>query len=120
MQDSSSDEEVEAEVKEEKEDSDDELDLLGNTAHSAQEASWPSNWHAAMKRSDADEWRQAAQEEIDAHIANGTWEPCSLPPGKKAIGSRWVFLQKFLSNGDLERYKARLVAKGYAQKPGFD
>ena len=67
-----------------------------------------------------DEWRQAAQEEIDAHIANGTWEPCSLPPGKKAIGSRWVFLQKFLSNGDLERYKARLVAKGYAQKPDFD
>ena len=87
VQDSSSDEEVEAEVKEEEEDSDDELDLLGNTAHSAQEASWPSNWHAAMKRSDADEWRQAAQEEIDAHIANGTWEPCSLPPGKKAIGS---------------------------------
>ena len=41
VQDSSSDEEVEAEVKEEEEDSDDELDLLGNTAHSAQEASWP-------------------------------------------------------------------------------
>ena len=45
VQDSSSDEEVEAE--------DDEWDLLGNTAQFAQEASWPSNWHAAMKRSDA-------------------------------------------------------------------
>ena len=74
---------------------------------------WPANWHAAMKRSDSVEWRNAAQVEIDAHTVNGTWEPCPLPPGKKAIGSRWVFVQKFLSNGEFDRYKARLVAKGY-------
>ena len=73
-----------------------------------------------MKRSDADEWRKAAQEEIDAHSTNGTWSPCPLPPGKKTIGSRWVFAQKFLSDGALERYKARLVAKGYSQRPGYD
>ena len=73
-----------------------------------------------MKRSDAEEWRNAAQAEIDAHITNGTWEPCPLPPGKKAIGCRWVFTQKFLANGELERYKARLVAKRFAQRPGFD
>ena len=82
--------------------------------------SWPGNWSQAMSRSDAEEWRHAAQAEIEAHIANGTWEPCQLPPGKKAIGSRWVFTQKFLSNGELERYKARLVVKGCAQRPGFD
>ena len=73
-----------------------------------------------MKRPDADKWRAAGQEEIEAHIANGTWVPCPLPPGKKTIGCRWVFGQKFLSDGELERYKARLVAKGYSQRPGYN
>ena len=39
---------------------------------------------------------------------------------KKTIGCRWVFGQKFLSDGELERYKARLVAKGYSQRRGYD
>ncbi|GJF00736.1 polyprotein [Phanerochaete sordida] len=81
---------------------------------------WPATYGAAMKRNDAEDWRAAAQAELDALIANGTWEPCPLPPGKKAIGNRWVFTQKFLTDGELERYKARLVIKGYAQRPGLD
>lgn len=50
----------------------------------------------------------------------GAPEPAGAPPGKKTIGSRWVFVQKFLSDGALERYKARLVAEGYSQRPGYD
>ena len=61
------------------EESEDELAMCVLSAHDA----WPSSWTAAMKRSDADEWRKAAQEEIDAHSTNGTWSPCPLPPGKK-------------------------------------
>ena len=73
-----------------------------------------------MKQPDAEEWKKAAHAEIEALLANETWEPCALPPGKKAIANRWVFAQKFLPDGELERYKARLVVKGYAQRPGFD
>jgi len=43
-----------------------------------------------------------------------------LPPGRKAIGSRWVFKPKFKSNGELDKYKARLVAQGFTQKAGID
>ena len=38
-----------------------------------------------------------------------------MPPGKKAIGSRWVYKIKLNVDGSLERYKARLVVKGYKQ-----
>lgn len=43
-----------------------------------------------------------------------------LPPGKKAIRSKWVYKVKCKADGSLERYKARLVAKGYAQTYGLD
>ena len=43
-----------------------------------------------------------------------------LPPGRKAIGSRWVFKVKRKADGSIDRYKARLVAKGFSQRPGFD
>ena len=38
-----------------------------------------------------------------------------LPPGRKIIGSRWIFTIK--DNGT---YRARAVAKGYSQIPGKD
>ena len=43
-----------------------------------------------------------------------------LPTGKKAIGSRWVFVVKVNPDGSVARLKARLVAKGYAQTYGVD
>ncbi|CAL8991331.1 unnamed protein product [Prunus brigantina] len=51
---------------------------------------------------------------------NHTWTLTSLPPGKRAIGSRWVYKIKHKSDGSVERYKARLVAKGYTQTEGLD
>jgi hypothetical protein len=57
---------------------------------------------------------------MDAHSQNGTWEIVKLPPGKRAIGSRWFMKVKYNADGSLDRYKARLVAKGYSQRPGFD
>ena len=39
-----------------------------------------------------------------------------LPPGRIAIGCKWVFKLKHAGDGTVERFKARLVAKGYVQK----
>jgi Reverse transcriptase (RNA-dependent DNA polymerase) len=44
----------------------------------------------------------------------------SLPPGKKAVGCKWVFTMKQNPEGRVERYKARLVAKRYSQTYGID
>ncbi|MCO5578123.1 hypothetical protein L7F22_031961 [Adiantum nelumboides] len=60
------------------------------------------------------------QSKYDALIENDTWTLCDLPPGKKAIGTKWVYKLKRKPDGEIDRYKARLVAKGYAQQKGID
>ena len=47
------------------------------------------------------------------------FSPCSLPPGRKAVGSRWVFTEKVLADGSIME-KARLVAQGFTQIDGVD
>ena len=68
----------------------------------------------------SENWMTAMQCEYDAIMKNGTWSLCDLPPGKKAIGTKWVYKLKCKPDGSVERYKARLVAKGYAQEKGID
>ena len=98
-------------------DSDDPLDLIQAGAASTPE---PTSFRQSQQRSDADLWQKACEEEMEAHRLNGTWEIVKLPPGKRAIGSRWFMKVKHNADGSLDRYKSRLVAKGYSQRPGFD
>ncbi|XP_019096438.1 PREDICTED: uncharacterized protein LOC109130827 [Camelina sativa] len=58
--------------------------------------------------------------EVSALEENATWTLEDLPPGKRAIGSKWVYRIKYNSDGTIERYKARLVALGNKQVAGED
>jgi hypothetical protein len=82
----------------------------------------PRSFHEAMQRPSKERscWYKAATDEIQSLIENGTFELVRLPPGRKPIGSRWVFKVKRNADGSIERYKARVVAQGFAQRPGFD
>ena len=75
----------------------------------------PSTYEEAVIHADSVEWRKAMDEEMKSLHKNKTWELVRLPPGKRAIGCKWVFAKK-----EGSRYKARMVAKGYAQKEGID
>jgi len=80
----------------------------------------PYNYAQAMRCPDAAHWQKAMDEEYLMHLQNRTWEIVKLPPGKKAIGSGWVFRVKRNADGSIEQYKGRIVAKGYSQRPGLD
>ena len=77
----------------------------------------PQNWREAF----ADEkWKTAMVEEMYALKKNDTWDLVVLPPGKKPVGCKWVFVVKQKMDGTVDRYKARLVAKGFTQTFGID
>ena len=65
-------------------------------------------------------WKGAMDDEIRALHKNETWKLVELPPGRKAIGCKWVYKVKRDGKGAIERYKGRLVAKGFSQRKGFD
>jgi vacuolar-type H+-ATPase catalytic subunit A/Vma1 len=77
----------------------------------------PKNFYQASQHH---HWKEAMQREIRALEQNKTWTLETLPQGKKAIDSKWVYKIKYKPNGDVERYKARLVAKGFTQQEGID
>jgi hypothetical protein len=80
----------------------------------------PKSYRNAMRRPDSGLWHQAMVHKMEAHLENGTWELVTLPPGRKAIGSKWVFKAKRNPDGTVERYKACLIAKGFGQRPSID
>lgn len=70
----------------------------------------------ALSRSDAKKWKLAMKEEMNSLDENKTWSLTDLPPGRKAVKSKWVFKIKRDQSGNIVRHKARLVAKGYSQR----
>ena len=63
---------------------------------------------------------QAMDSEMESLKAHKVWELTTLPPGKRAVGSKWVYKVKTGEDGTVERYKARLVAQGFNQQQGAD
>ncbi len=66
------------------------------------------------------QWLEAIQEELNSIHGLGTFELAELPPGWKAISSKWIFHIKCNALGAITCFKARLVACGYTQIPGVD
>jgi hypothetical protein len=80
----------------------------------------PTTFEEAMASPQAEQWRQAMDEEMESQMEHGTWQLEYPPPGQKVIGVKWVFDLKRLPNGGIDRFKARLVAKGCSQREGVD
>ena len=93
---------------------------VADPVHSGQTMPFPQTLKEALRRSDQADWKAAADLEIEGHLANGTWEPCTLPPGHTVVDCKWVLTEKYNADGSLERKKASLAAKEYSQRPDFD
>ncbi|GAB2281423.1 Belongs to the helicase [Dionaea muscipula] len=59
-------------------------------------------------------------EEMDVLEANQTWDLVPLPPGKRAISCKWIYIAKVNHDDSVARLKVRLVVKGYVQVYGVD
>ena len=88
--------------------------------HFVDSADTPVSYEQALRSEQKAEWLKAMQVEYDALMANGTWVLDCLPPGKKALSSRWVFAVKKDKDGNIEKFKARFVARGFGQVYGSD
>lgn len=72
-----------------------------------------------MQSADAEKWKKAMEEEMQCIKSNQTWTVVPLPPGRRAVGSKWVFKTKHSQNGEVH-HKARLVAQCFTQQYGVD
>ena len=67
------------------------------------------------------EWLAAMYEELEGLKAKGVYEEVEhLPPGRRAVGNKWVLHIKRNKDFRITRFKARLVAKGFTQIPSQD
>lgn len=80
----------------------------------------PKTYREAMQRPDADEWEKAVSAEFKALDEHDVMTECVLPPGRKAVGARFVFRLKRDTVGRPIKHKGRLVAQGFTQLEGVD
>ena len=89
------------------------------TATNVTPAGDPTTYEYAMQSPDVIFWKPAMETEMTSLIDNGTWELVDLPPGRKAIKNRWVYVtQRMQEKKPL--YRACLMAKGFTQTASID
>ena len=77
----------------------------------------PQSFKAAMRDPG---WQEAMQKEIQALEKTIVLGVTDLPPGKKALGSQWVYKIKYNSDSSVKHLNARLVVFGNHQVEGID
>ena len=81
----------------------------------------PRTYEEAMASKYWKEWKAAMDKEIQSLLTHKTWKEIdSLPAGRKATKSRWVYTIKYNRDGTIDRFKARFVVCGYSQQAGID
>nr|GEX82571.1 hypothetical protein [Tanacetum cinerariifolium] len=65
-------------------------------------------------------WVDDMQEEMQQFKFHNVWVLVELPPGKYAIGTKWILKNKRDARGIVVSNKARLVAQGHRQEEGID
>lgn len=80
----------------------------------------PTNINEALSGDEAQQWKEAIDDEYNSFIKNKCWTLVDLPKGHKPVQCKWVFNRKRGLNNELLKYKARLVAKGFTQRYGID
>jgi len=63
----------------------------------------PTSIAKAYASSDADDWKEAVQSEMDLILSNGTWELTERPYGCKPVGCKWIFKKKLKSDGTIDK-----------------
>ena len=72
----------------------------------------PKSYEKAMQSSHSRQWKEAMDAELKGLKDSGCYIETQLPPGKRAIFSKWVLAVKTDSFGQLLKFKARCTARG--------
>lgn len=76
----------------------------------------PKTYREAISGRDSALWKEAIEEELQAHKTNKTWILMPRPINQTIIDSKWIFRIKQDPEGKITRYKARLCARGFKQE----
>lgn len=66
------------------------------------------------------QWTEAMTEEFESLVKNNTWNLVDLPPGRRAISSKWTYKVTPTARPTYNRLKACLVARGLEQRHDID
>lgn len=81
----------------------------------------PETYKDVQESEHREQWEEAISKEMGGHWSTGTFSKIpTLPEGRKAVSSKWVFSRKTGSNGLIVAFKARFVVCGFSQIPGVD
>ena len=80
----------------------------------------PLTYGQAIHSPEASSWKEAMDKELTSVGDTGTWMEVVTPPGRRLIGSKWVYKTKRDASGNIAKFKARIVAQGFSQIEGID